>query len=102
MPKISVIMGILNCADTLDEAIECIINQTEKDWELIMCDDGSLDDTYKIALKYKEQYPGKVVVLKNEHNLGLNATLNNCLAVAKGNYIARMDGDDRCSINRFE
>lgn len=102
MPKISVIMGMYNCADTLGEAIECIINQTEKDWELIMCDDGSADDTYKIALKYKEQYPEKIVVLKNEHNLGLNATLNKCLAVAKGNYIARMDGDDRCSINRFE
>lgn len=45
MPKVSVIMGIYNCADTLSEAIESIINQTFKDWEVIMCDDGSLDRT---------------------------------------------------------
>lgn len=102
MPKISVIMGIYNCADTLDEAISCIIDQTERDWELIMCDDGSLDNTYNIALKYKEQYPQKIIVLKNESNLGLNATLNRCLEVARGKYIARMDGDDRCTVNRFE
>ena len=48
MPKVSVIMGIYNCADTLSEAIESIINQTFKDWEVIMCDDGSLDRTLEI------------------------------------------------------
>lgn len=44
-PKISVIMGIYNCADTLPEAIESILRQSITDWELIMCDDGSDDDT---------------------------------------------------------
>lgn len=102
MPKISVIMGIYNCADTLGEAIECILNQSEHDWELIMCDDGSLDDTYSVALQYRNRFPDKIVVLKNKHNLGLNATLNKCLSEVKGQYIARMDGDDRCSSNRFE
>ena len=42
-PEISVIMGMYNCADTLSEAIESILNQTMKEWELIMCDDGSSD-----------------------------------------------------------
>lgn len=101
MPKISVIMGIYNCAGTLSEAINCILNQTEKNWELILCDDGSTDQTYNIALRYKKKYPNKIVVLRNKRNLGLNATLNKCLAVAKGQYIARMDGDDRCTENRF-
>lgn len=102
MPKISVIMGIYNCADTLSDAINCIINQTEKDWELIMCDDGSSDNTYEIALQHKKKYPDKIIVLRNEHNLGLNETLNKCLRIAKGKYIARMDGDDLCVPNRFE
>lgn len=101
MSTVSVIMGIYNCADTLGEAIESIINQTFSDWELIMCDDGSQDDTLSVALSYREMFPGKIVVLKNEKNLGLNATLNKCLAVAKGKYIARMDGDDVCSPERF-
>lgn len=101
-PKISVIMGIYNCEETLPEAIESILKQTVSDWELIMCDDGSSDETYYIAAKYKEKYPEKIILLKNEYNLGLNKTLNKCLTVASGKYIARMDGDDICYRNRFE
>lgn len=100
-PVISVIMGIYNCGDTLSEAIECIVHQTFSDWELIMCDDGSNDDTYEIAISYKEKYPEKIIVLQNEKNRGLNYTLNKCLKQAKGKYIARMDGDDRCDKERF-
>lgn len=100
-PVISVIMGIYNCGDTLSEAIECIVNQTFSEWELIMCDDGSNDDTYEIAISYKEKYPEKIIVLQNEKNRGLNYTLNKCLKQAKGKYIARMDGDDRCDKERF-
>ncbi len=102
MAKISVIMGIYNCAPTLSEAIDCIIAQTYTDWELILCDDGSADDTYVVADSYRKRYPEKIVLLKNERNLGLNATLNLCLAMASGEYIARMDGDDVCDPTRFE
>ncbi len=100
--KISVIMGIYNCETTLSNAIESIINQTYSDWELIMCDDGSLDGTYCVAEYYKNLYPTKIRLIRNECNLGLNATLNNCLRIARGDYIARMDGDDTCSCDRFE
>ena len=102
MATVSVIMGIYNCENTLAEAIESVLNQTYSDWELIMCDDGSTDETEKIALEYKEKFPEKIIVLKNEKNLGLNATLNKCLEQATGKYIARMDGDDICSPIRFE
>ena len=51
-PKISIIMGIYNCAETLEEAIESIINQTYTNWQLIMCDDGSKDQTISIAKNY--------------------------------------------------
>ena len=101
MSKISVIMGIYNCADTLPEAIHSILSQTYTDWELILCDDGSQDDTYAIASDYQKKYPEKIYLLKNDRNIGLNATLNRCLYVATGQYIARMDGDDRCSPERF-
>lgn len=101
MPKISIIMGIYNCADTLSESIDCILAQTVTDWELILCDDGSADDTLRVAQRYAAQYGSKIVLLQNEHNMGLNFTLNKCLAAARGEYIARMDGDDRCVPERF-
>lgn len=102
MPKISVIMGVYNCAATLKESLESIVRQTEKDWELILCDDGSEDNTYLIAKEFQAKYPSKIIVLQNIKNRGLNYTLNKCLKYARGKYIARMDGDDRCSKVRFE
>lgn len=102
MPNISVLMGIYNCESTLADAIESILKQTYEDWELIMCDDGSSDSTYMVALQYQRFYPDKIVLVKNEENRGLNYTLNKCLSLAKGKFIARMDGDDLCSADRFE
>ncbi|WP_288109574.1 glycosyltransferase family 2 protein [Bacteroides acidifaciens] len=100
-PRISVIMGIYNCAPTLQEALNCLYAQTYQDFEIILCDDGSKDDTYAIAQENAQKY-SNIKLIKNPHNMGLNQTLNNCLAVAKGEFIARMDGDDTCSPNRFE
>lgn len=94
MAKVSIVMGIYNCEATLPSAIDSVVCQTYEDWELIMCDDGSHDNTYKIALKYKEQFPEKIIVLKNKKNLRLAATLNRCLEYSTGEYIARMDADD--------
>lgn len=99
--KISVLMGIFNCAGTLPEAIDSILAQTYGNWELILCDDGSVDDTYAVAEGYRTRYPDKIVLLKNEKNMGLNYTLNRCLERATGEYIARMDGDDLCMPDRF-
>lgn len=99
---VSVIMGIYNCEDTLSESIESIINQTYDNWELIMCDDCSTDNTYKIANEYAKKYSDKIILIKNEVNKKLAATLNHCLEYAKGEYIARMDGDDISLPNRFE
>lgn len=100
--KVSVIMGIYNCASTLDESIGSILNQSYSNWELIMCDDGSMDDTYQKALFYKKKYGDRIILLRNEHNMGLNYTLNKCLEVATGDYVARMDGDDISLPTRFE
>ena len=94
-------MGIYNCAPTLQEALDSLYAQTYQDFEIILCDDGSKDNTYQIAYEYQQKHPN-IVLLKNHHNMGLNQTLNNCLAFAKGEYIARMDGDDVCDSTRFE
>ena len=101
-PKISVIMGIYNCEATLEEAMESLFAQTYQDFEIILCDDGSTDGTRKVAEKYVQQYPDRVRLLVNEHNLGLNKTLNKCLKAARGEYFARMDGDDISLPSRFE
>lgn len=101
-PKISIIMGIYNCEKTLDEAINSILNQTYENWQVIMCDDSSSDNTYKVANKYVKQYPDKFLLIKNDKNMGLNYTLNHCLEYADGEYIARMDGDDISTPDRFE
>lgn len=101
-PKVSIIMGIYNCEQTLGEAIESIVAQSFSDWELILCDDGSQDLTYKVARKYQQLYPQKIVLLQNKKNMGLNYTLNYCLKKARGELIARMDGDDVCVNTRLE
>lgn len=100
--NISILMGIYNCAGTLPEAIDSILAQTYTDWELILCDDGSNDDTYAVAESYWNRFPDKIILLKNERNMGLNYTLNHCLKCASGAYIARMDGDDISMPRRFE
>lgn len=100
--KISVIMGIYNCADTLTQALDSIVNQTYSNWEVIMCDDCSKDNTIEIAQGYVTLYPEKFILIKNGENRGLNFTLNKCLELASGEYVARMDGDDLCAPNRFE
>jgi len=102
MPKISVIMGIYNCAPTLAEALDSLLAQTYQDFKVIMCDDGSADNTYEVAQSYVERYPGKFILIKNEYNLKLAATLNHCLEYADTEYVARMDGDDISLPTRFE
>lgn len=94
-------MGIYNCAATLEQAVASVQNQTYTNWELILCDDGSSDNTYEVAQALAEK-DSRIVLLRNAQNLGLNQTLNNCLSVATGDYIARMDGDDDCVPERFE
>lgn len=101
-PKISVLMGVYNCQETLAESIDSIINQTYTNWELIICDDGSKDKTADIVRKYQEKIQGKIVFIQHESNKGLNETLNDCLEKATGDFIARMDGDDISLPERFE
>lgn len=100
--KISIIMGAYNCEKYLSQSIESILNQTYGNWEFIICDDGSTDNTYKILQEFEENYKDKFIILKNDQNMGLNYTLNKCLEKATGEYIARQDADDISLPTRFE
>ena len=101
MARISVLMGIYNCAPYLQEALESLYAQTFQDFKIILCDDGSKDNTYEVAKEYADKHDN-IVLVKNEKNMGLNYTLNHCLELADTEYIARMDGDDISLPARFE
>lgn len=100
--KISVIMGIYNCAEYLPEAIDSILNQTYENWEFVICNDASTDGTQAVLDEYKAKYPDKFILISNETNKRLAFSLNRCLQYATGDYIARMDGDDIAAPDRFE
>ena len=101
-PKISVIMAVFNCANTLREAIDSILAQTYTNWEFVICNDCSTDGTQAILDSYKEKYPERFILLRNEQNMKLPFSLNECLKHTSGPLIARMDGDDVSEPTRFE
>src|SRR5690606_1878528 len=101
IPRISVLMGIYNCASTLPEALDSLLAQTFKDFKIILCDDGSTDNTYEVAQTYANLHKN-IILLQNKKNLKLAATLNHCLKYADTEYVARMDGDDISLPTRFE
>ena len=103
MPNVTVIMGVYNCKnfEMLKNSVMSIINQTYKDWEFIICDDGSTNNTldmlHEIALLDK-----RIRIIGYKDNKGLSNALNFCLKEAKGKYIARQDDDDISFGERLE
>lgn len=101
-PKVSVIMATFNCEATIDSALDSILDQTYRNWELVVCDDGSTDRTPELLSAAKERFGARLVLLRNASNMKLPFSLNRCLEVASGELIARMDGDDLSEPDRFE
>lgn len=99
-PLVSIIMGAYNCANVIGRCIDSIIAQTYENWELIVCDDCSTDGTNYVIKCYAER-DNRITLIKNKVNSRLAASLNNCLSIAKGKYIARVDADDMCMPNRI-
>lgn len=99
MPRISVIMPAYNAEKYIKEAVDSILSQTFRDFELIILNDASSDATEDIILSFDDP---RIVYVKNEENLGVAGTLNRGLELAKGEYIARMDADDISLPERFE
>jgi glycosyltransferase involved in cell wall biosynthesis len=98
-PMISVIMPVYNAGEYVKEAIESILNQTYSDWELIIIDDCSTDNSVEIIQSFHDK---RIVLLKNEINSGIAKTSNKGLKIAQGKYITRMDSDDIAFPLRFE
>ena len=103
MPTISVLMGLYNTKnkDYLEKSLNSILNQTYKDFEFIICNDGSTNN----CISWAKEIVGsdnRVIFLDNKSNRGLAYSLNRCLEISKGKYIARMDDDDISHLNRFE
>ena len=96
---ISVVLPVYNAEKYLEEAIISILTQTYKNYELIIINDGSTDNSLGIIKKYEKS--DKRIVLINRKNKGLIASLNDGLKIAKGKYIARMDADDISLPQRF-
>lgn len=100
MPKVSVITGAYNCAASLPAAVASIQSQSFTDWELILCNDASGDNTLQVAQQLAAA-DSRIKVISNATNQGLAATLNHCLEHCSGEYVARMDTDDLCLPHRF-
>ncbi|MDX2254096.1 MAG: glycosyltransferase [Pseudanabaenaceae cyanobacterium bins.39] len=99
MPKVTVLMPVYNGEKYLREAIDSILNQTFRDFEFLIIDDGSSDRSLEIINSYQDH---RISLVRNETNLGLITTLNKGLSLARGEYIARMDCDDISFCDRLE
>ena len=98
---VSVLMSVYNGAPTLEKAAASVLAQTYRNLELILCDDASTDDTWRIMQRIAAQ-DARVTVFQNKTNRGLGASLNGCLSRAGGEYIARQDADDVSDPDRIE
>lgn len=92
-PRVSVVMPVYNAEAYLTEAVESVLNQTFRDFELLAVDDASTDRSPEILAAFARQDP-RVRVLRNPRNLMISRTLNAGLEQAQGEYLARMDADD--------
>jgi glycosyltransferase involved in cell wall biosynthesis len=97
-PEISVILPAYNTGAYLGKAIRSVLDQSFSDFELLIINDGSTDETENIIRSFSDP---RIVYIKNEQNCGLANALNKGIDIARGKYIARMDGDDICLPTRF-
>ena len=97
-------MGVYNCkrSDLLDKSIRSIIEQTYKDWEFIICNDGSTDNKTLGLLQEYEKVDERIRVISYKRNKGLAHALNECLKESRGKYVARQDDDDVSKPERLQ
>lgn len=99
--KISVLISVFNGEETLLDSVKTITSQTYKNLEILIMDDGSTDNTFKIC-KRLEKIDSRISVYKNNKNIGLTKSLNILIEYSSGSYIARHDIDDFSNIERLE
>lgn len=99
--KVSVVMSARNADKYISKSIESILNQTFKDFEFIIIDDASTDNTLTIIKEFAKK-DKRIKIIINKENIGLTRALNNAISIAKGEYIARQDADDYSAPERLE
>jgi len=92
-PHVTILMATWNRAGLISKTIHSLLNQTFKDWELVVPDDGSTDNTPAVIKEWQKKLP-QLVYIRNEVNQGISKNYNSGLKVAKGEYIAIIDDDD--------
>lgn len=100
-PLVSVVMPVYNAGEFIVESIESILNQTYGNFEFIIVDDASTDNSYEIAKHYADRDP-RITLLRNRTNQGVSITVKRAIRKAKGTYLARMDADDISHPTRLE
>jgi len=98
-PFVSIGMPVKNCERTLRLAVESILAQTHRNWELLLIDDGSSDRTVEVARSFADN---RIVLYADGRPRGLVARLNQAIALSRAKYFARMDGDDVAYPQRLE
>lgn len=88
---ISIITSVYNCENYINDMLDSILEQTWQDWELILIDDASTDNTWSLISDYKDK---RIKPFRNKENKGLTCNLNKAISLAKGKYLVRIDGDD--------
>lgn len=101
MPKVSVIVPVYNSEKELRPCLDSLVEQTEKDIEIIVIDDGSTDKSIEIEEEYKNNY-SNIKVYKNQVNLGQSETRNRGIQLAEGDYITFLDSDDYVNPEMYE
>ena len=98
-PTVSIVLPVFNGEKNILEAVQSILNQSFEDFELIVINDGSTDNTLNMLEGLKDK---RIKVIDNKKNLKISKSLNKGFQVSKGKYIARMDADDICNVDRLE
>ncbi len=93
MSKVTIIIPVYNSAEYIGKCIESILNQTYHDYDILIVNDGSKDNSQQIINEYKEKYPNKITAIEQE-NKGVARTRNESIKRATGKYIMFMDNDD--------
>jgi glycosyltransferase involved in cell wall biosynthesis len=101
MPRVSVIVPAYNAAGFLPDAFESVIRQTYNDWEIVVVDDGSTDETPAVVASYAARLPDKLTYVY-QSNRGLPAARNTAIRHSRGEFLALLDADDVCLPRRFE
>ena len=98
--KVSVLMSVKDGENYLKQSIDSILNQSYKNLEFLICDDGSTDNSLQICNEYSN-LDNRVKIIRNNESIGLTKSLNKLIDISTGSIVARQDADDFSDLNRI-